>query len=55
MHIRYHDRYLPGPGGWRIQERQVLVDRTETRPVTSGMNLAEEMIWVLCSSPAVPV
>jgi hypothetical protein len=30
-------------------------DRTETRPVASGVNLEEQMIWVLCSSRVVPV
>lgn len=33
MYIRYHDEYARRDGGWRIVERRVLVDWTETRPV----------------------
>ena len=30
---RYRDRYRRNEGEWRIAERRVLVDWTETRPV----------------------
>ena len=33
MFIRYRDRYRRHDGEWRIAERRVLVDWTETRPV----------------------
>ena len=33
MFIRYRDRYRRHDGQWRIAERRVLVDWTETRPV----------------------
>jgi IS4 transposase len=33
MYIRYRDRYAQDEGGWRIAERDVLVDWTETRRV----------------------
>lgn len=33
MFIRYRDRYRRHGGEWRIAERRVLVDWTETRPV----------------------
>jgi ketosteroid isomerase-like protein len=33
MFIRYRDRYRHHDDGWRIAERRVLVDWTETRPV----------------------
>lgn len=32
MFIRYRDRYRQDGGAWRIAERRVLVDWTETRP-----------------------
>jgi hypothetical protein len=33
MYIRYRDRYTETDSGWRIAERDVLVDWTETRRV----------------------
>ena len=35
MMIRYHDRYQRDPDGWRFAERELHVDWTEERVVTS--------------------
>jgi hypothetical protein len=32
MIMRYHDRYVRRPEGWRFAHRHILVDWTETRP-----------------------
>ena len=34
MMIRYQDRYLRTPAGWRISVRELQVDWTEERTVT---------------------
>jgi len=36
MMIRYHDRYRREAGGWRFAERELHVDWTEERAVTSA-------------------
>ena len=32
MVMRYRDRYVRGPQGWRFRQRHILLDWTETRP-----------------------
>ncbi|MEX2256807.1 MAG: nuclear transport factor 2 family protein [Acidimicrobiia bacterium] len=36
MHIRYVDEYRRADGGWKIADRSVLVDWTESRPVSAS-------------------
>jgi hypothetical protein len=38
MIMRYHDRYVRRPEGWRFAHRHILVDWTETRPAELHKN-----------------